>query len=422
MEEGSGEWRMEEYFYCRTENWYTVKQLFEGLKDRSICPLTNSPVGGIIIDENVVPSELGYVVACLRNTIYYVDKAGNPVSQEVLLNCLRELRTVRMGGTRGPVCHVNIEFDSTETGLDEFCSVGETYCRDLDFIYVRSNNARVNLDGLYSLCCNCKYLNIIDLHNVTLTARGQHNLRKIVSEGDICAIHLTNVVLSHEVHEKVAPDTIDLIYDISELMKWGGGRVITYYNADGISHVLLLHGMACKEFYRTHISEMNKKIMMGQNEQQGWNVERLSQKLYSNFILRRGFYDGQHIAWSFGASDRCNKMTKQQFSGSTVAKEGWQALQTLNGDGRANIDQVVLKNNLNRAAIEATLETAEISAVRQATQELVMQGILAEEEEDIPDDHCEAFVARAREIFDVIFSGDYSVDWEKCDENDESGG
>ena len=112
MEEGSGEWRMEEYFYCRTENWYTVKQLFEGLKDRSICPLTNSPVGGIIIDENVVPSELGYVVACLRNTIYYVDKAGNPVSQEVLLNCLRELRTVRMGGTRGPVCHVNIELDS----------------------------------------------------------------------------------------------------------------------------------------------------------------------------------------------------------------------------------------------------------------------------------------------------------------------
>ena len=404
-----------EYWYERPENWYTVRHLFQGLNDGRMHPYKNRPEGGIIIDQNAVPSELEHIVATLGETRYYVDKVSNPISREVLSNCLRQLSTVTTGPQRNHFRHVRIEFGSTETGLDEFCSVAETYKTHLEFIYVRSNNAKVNLNGLYNLCCNCNNLHILDLHNVTLTAKGQYNLRKIVSEGDFLAIHLTNVVLSHEVDEKVAPDTIDLIRDISQSMNSGGGRVITYYNADGISHVLLLRGTLFKGIYRTHIAEMNRKIMIGQNKEQGWDEERLVQKLYSHFVLRSGFYY-KDIAWSFRASDRCNKMTKQQFSGSTVAKSGWQTLQTLDEDQKASIDEVVLKDHFTQAAIEATLETAEISAVEQATRQQLTQGILSEDHEVIPVENQGAFISRAREIFDEIYSGDYSVDWEEYDE------
>ena len=108
-------------------------------------------------------------------------------------------------------------------------------------------------------------------------------------------------------------------------------------------------------------------------------------------------------------------MTKQHFNGSSVAKNGWQTLQALNEDQKASIDQVALKKHFTWGAIEATMETAEIFSVKQTTQEHLMKGMLREEEEVVAEVDLEAFVSRAREIFDAIYSRNYSVDWKECD-------
>ena len=213
--------------YPTTEHtrYYTVRQLYDGLNNNSICPLRNPPTGVIIIDgNNVVPRQLSYVVSCLRHLgRFFIDKVTNPVTQTVLSDCLRELADVRMG----PVCDFKIEFHSTESGLNEFCTAAESAGTRLRSIYMKSNNAEVNLESLHRLCRDNIHLTILDLHNVILTANGKENLRKIIFEHDILAVHLTNVVLSHEVGDSLAPDTIDFIHDISRRMKWGGGRTIT---------------------------------------------------------------------------------------------------------------------------------------------------------------------------------------------------